>query len=424
MKRTGIFALAALFLGLGSIQALAEAGTELKISGYGKSFSILFRPAGTAVGEEVLRDPDYGAVNNRVRLKLSFRPSEGMAFDLAYDFAPRIQDHKLFSGDPILSGFEPLEYRIDDLRSRLYPGPNEPVGSFALFHNLDRLSLTARAGPVDLILGRQAVAWGSARVINPTDVIAPFAFNELDQEERRGVDAFRVRLPLGMMDEMDVGVVAGRGFKGENSVFFIRGKTYQLQTDMSALAVGFRRHLLLGLDIARAVGGAGIWIEAAHVLTDFFREEKRPGEKDYTRLSVGLDYNFRFGLYSFLEYHFNSAGAEKAQDYLPLFQTSAYRDGSVYLMGRHYLNLGVTCQLHPLVPATGMLIWNLSDGSLILAPSAEYNIAENIYLSAGGFIGFGKHPRQESNPAADALMLRSEFGAYPDMAYTSFRVYF
>jgi hypothetical protein len=82
------------------------------------------------------------------------------------------------------------------------------------------------------------------------------------------------------------------------------------------------------------------------------------------------------------------------------------------------MNLGATYQVSLLIPFTGMIIVNMTDGSVILSPGLEYNIAENIYLSAGAFVGIGKHP--DIFPAR----YRSEFGAYPTMIYTSFRIYF
>jgi len=94
-------------------------------------------------------------------------------------------------------------------------------------------------------------------------------------------------------------------------------------------------------------------------------------------------------------------------------------------MGKHYLNLGSTYQLTGLVSLTGLLIVNLSDQSLIFSPFLEYNIAENIYLSGGAYIGLGKKAELISGLSTSKLPLfRSEFGSYPDMIFTSFRVYF
>jgi hypothetical protein len=398
---------------------------SFSLRGYFKNFSILIMPPAYSQGSTTADEVDLGAVNNRLRLSLTFRPSERLVFDIDYDLSPRIQDARLYQEDLFFPGLQPVDYRVADFRDYLYPSPGVTPVSFALYHNLDRFMLTIKTAAADIIVGRQAVAWGSARVVNPTDVIAPFSFNELDKEERLGVDAVRVRVPLGAMDELDFGIIAGANLDADKNAYFIRGRTYFSKTDISGLALAFRKHLLIGLDLARAIGGAGFWLEAAYVIPDAFRENPRESEKNYIRSSLGLDYNLSSKTYGFVEYHFNSAGGRRPEDYIRLFGTSAYQDGSVYLLGRHYLNVGSTIQLSPLLPFTGLLILNLSDGSLILSPSLEYNIAENIYLAGGAYLGLGKRPETVMGPLnLQPRLLHSEFGAYPDMLFTSFRIYF
>jgi hypothetical protein len=368
---------------------------------------------------------DLGSVTNRIRLTMDFHPWDPVSFQCSYDLSARIQDPQLFNENAFIGLLSLPEYRLDDLRDRLYPKPGESVSSFGLFQNLDRFYMALSTGFADVFIGRQPIAWGSARFINPTDIIAPFAFNELDKEERVGVDAIRLRIPLGLMDELDLGFVAGNHLKSDNNAFFLRGKTYQLQTDVSAILLGFRKHLLLGLDVARSIGGAGFWFESAYVIAECFREKKDPKEKDYFRASIGMDYSLNRKTYGFIEYHFSSAGKNQPEKYLDLIQSSAFRDGSVYLLGKHYLNIGSTYQLSPLMPFTGMIILNLSDGSLVFSPALEYNISQNIYLAAGGYIGLGKNPELAVDPLSPLPdFFHSEFGAYPDMIYTSFRVYF
>lgn len=398
---------------------------NFNIRGYYKNFSILFMPPSYKLNDTTLANPDMGAVNNRLRLKVDLDLSPKCSFQLDYDFSPRIQDASLFKEDAFIAEFKPLEYRLDDFRARLYPRAEETAASFGLFHNLDRFSLTIKSQFSDIFIGRQAIAWGSARVINPTDIIAPFAFNELDKEERRGVDAVRMRVPLGMMDELDVGFVAGRKFDSEKNAFFLRGKIYKLRTDMSCLLIAFRKHLLIGLDLARSIGGAGFWLETAYVIPDYFRGANDKSDQNYFRASIGLDYNLNSKTYGFLEYHFNSSGKSRPINYTRFLESSAFKDGSVYLMSRNYLNLGTTYQLSSLSPLTGLLIFNLNDMSLMTSSFLEYNIAENIYLAAGAYIGIGKKPEVNIDPQAlHPLFFRSEFGSYPDMLFTSFRVYF
>jgi hypothetical protein len=166
-------------------------------------------------------------------------------------------------------------------------------------------------------------------------------------------------------------------------------------------------------------------LETAYVIPDFFRDKRNPREKNYFRASIGMDYSLNSKTYGFFEYHFNSPGENRAEKYMAIIPTSAYQDGSVYLLGKHYLNLGCTYQLSPLMPFTGIIILNLSDRSLILSPSIEYNIAENIYLAASAYIGLGKSPELPICPLSPfPFIYRSEFGAYPDMIFTSFRIYF
>jgi len=407
-----------------ALAGLSSAAENLKLSGYFKNFSIMFSlPPADSQGNAA-QQPLLGISNSRLRLNLVYSPKEWISFQAAYDLSPRIQDPFFFQASPFAISLDPSGYRVTDLRTPLVPGKNDPVGSFGLYQNLDRLSVTARLPIGDLIVGRQPIAWGSGRVINPTDVIAPFSFHELDKEERYGVDAVRLRIPLASLSELDLGYIFGKSFAFDQSAFFIKNKFYVLKTDLTVLLLGFRRDLMIGLDLARAVGGAGAWLEAACVFPGALRQDGS-NEDNYFRLTAGIDTSLNSRTYGFIEYHFNSAGSARPDAYPALFIKPAYVRGSVYLMGRHYISAGANYQLSPLVPVTGLIILNASDGSFALSVQAEYNVAENIYLGGGAYLGIGKRPGTPlySNPPQQAV-LKSEFGSYPDFAFVSFRLYF
>jgi hypothetical protein len=285
-----------------------------------------------------------------------------------------------------------------------------------ILQNLDRLAFTFRIPFADFYIGRQSIAWGSARVINPTDVIAPFTFDELDKEERIGVDAVRLRVPLGMMGEFDTGYVLGKDAKFENSAFFTRLKLYQYRNDISLLLLGFRENFLAGFDLARSIGGAGSWLEMAYVWTDLLKNSGDKISQNYFRASLGMDYSLTSQSYAFIEYHYNGAGESKAENYLKNYTKIAYQEGSVYLLSKHYLTPGMSYQITPLVTGTAQILANLTDPSVYLALDCEYNIAQNIYLSAGAFVGIGSD--------AESLQYTSEFGGYPQTYYLSFRIYY
>jgi hypothetical protein len=196
-----------------------------------------------------------------------------------------------------------------------------------------------------------------------------------------------------------------------------------MKTDISVLLIDFRENLLAGLDLASSWGGAGIWLEAAQVWPGALSEDsEKNSDANYLTISLGSDYSFGEKTYGFIEYHFNQAGSVNSKDYINQLSETAYTEGSVYLLGEHYIIPGITYQITPLIIFNGQLLTNLNDPSAFFYSMLEYNIAPNIYLSAGAFVGIGKGPRfPQSSPTAT---LDSEFGTYPDIYFTSFSIYF
>ncbi len=387
------------------------ADAEFQFGGYYKNFSTIFN-------SPVPEAPISGVVVNRLRLNLSYAPTDSLSFAFAYDFTPRVQDPLLFSQSLIAVSAASSRYRIADFDSPIYPSAEDPIGSVGIYHNLDRASLHFSTDFADFSAGRDAIAWGSARIVNPTDVVAPYTYDQLDTEDRVGVDAIRVRIPVGAMGEVDAGYIAGADFDFDKSAAFLRTQLNAAETDFSISLLEFQRDLLIGLDIARGIRGAGFWLETAYVLTAPFDDEPDASE-NYLRTSIGLDYSFGGETYAFIEYHFNGAGARKPENYLTNLERPAYTRGSVYLLGTHYLAPGVTHQVTPLISVSGQILLNLSDPSTWVAPQVAYNIAEDIHLSIGGFVSIGKRPKNSESPE-----LQSEFGSYPNLFFSSFRVYF
>ena len=99
----------------------------------------------------------------------------------------------------------------------------------------------------------------------------------------------------------------------------------------------------------------------------------------------------------------------------------AYAEGNVYLLGRHYLSVGGTYPLTPLLPLSFLLTVNLRDPSAGVSLGLEYNIRENLYVSGGLFAGLGPDPELSGGLP---IAYRSEFGAYPTLLYTAVKAYF
>ncbi len=99
-------------------------------------------------------------------------------------------------------GFTPESdnYRFSDLRDVIGAEGHQ----HELVQNLDRLNVQWQTSAGDLTMGRQAMTFGSARVINPTDVFLPFNVQALNTEYRVGIDGIRFQRPLGDLGELDL----------------------------------------------------------------------------------------------------------------------------------------------------------------------------------------------------------------------------
>jgi len=384
------------------------------LSGYFKNFSVGFHMPPALSTEDALWQ-----VANRLRLKYRRGFRKQATLEAAWEISPRFQSPALLGISPLGFSRNASAYRVVDPRPGLVPCRACAPGRFSLYQNLDRLSFTWAASKADIIVGRQAISWGSARVINPTDVIAPFAFNDLDKEDVYGVDALRVRIPTASLNEVDLGYVAGHDFNLNQSAFFVRSRSEIRHTDVAITLGVFRKNVLAGVDISRSLGQMGFTLEAAHVAPD--AGGGPAARRHYTRVSVGLDRSLSSRLYGYVEYHFNSAGASDAGEYFERLWTPAYTTGNVYLLGRHYLSAGASYQATGLHGFRGLVIANLTDGSFSLSPSWEFNLTTNSYLSAGAYIGIGGGVPPALGPIP---RFRSEFGAYPDIFYASYRHYF
>jgi hypothetical protein len=395
--------------------------------GFGRSFGGSYKTYLDWIYDAQWQGESSGIADNILRLDLNVRPADPLSVELAYVLYPEIRSTALQGLDAQQGSYvtRRAEYRFADPERRLLPVSAGDMDNIGLYQDIDRAVVTLRLPFADLYAGRQAVSWGSARVVNPTDILVPFRFLSLDTEYRKGVDALRIRVPFAGMSEIDAGYVAGQGFRFDQSAVFARTRLYVLKTDCTISGMIFRNNLLVGLDLARAVGQASAWLEGAWVVPDLIEMPEDPLRPSYAGVSAGVDYNFKGGLYGYLEYYFNSAVVNDPHDYLDILLNPgdhpAYSEGNVYLLGRHYLCLGGSYSVTPLLPVSCLLMVNLNDLSADLSISAEYNIRENFYLAGGVFLGLGPKPDVQG---ALPVRYKSEFGAYPDLIYTAVKAYF
>jgi hypothetical protein len=74
------------------------------------------------------------------------------------------------------------------------------------YGQIDRLWLDYTRGDMELTLGRQRIAWGTALVWNVMDLFNPKSVLDFDYEEKPGADAVRMQYYTGAVSKMEVTV--------------------------------------------------------------------------------------------------------------------------------------------------------------------------------------------------------------------------
>lgn len=369
-------------------------------SGYIKTYNILQAPLETTFFDL----PRTAISQNTLRLRLD-EPSATMAWQVHYEISPVLTSRRLPLGSE--PGHVGGAYRLSDPASEI---GGERSNKTRWYQNLDRLNVQFRFDHGDLTIGRQAITLGSARIINPTDVFVPFDVRTFNTEYRNGIDAIRYQRPLGLLGELDVGLVLGEDMDDDNSAAFVQARGNLSGHDLQLVAMRFAGENLLGAGVQSAIGPVGFWLEVAAV----------NGIEDYRRASTGFDYAFGEFTFGQIEYHFNGAGASRPQDYLTNRNTLAYQRGGVFLAARHYLIPSISQQVSPLISLSGLAIINLDDHSSYLSLSAQFDAGDNLYFDAGIYLFNGDPPAL----VPPATMIGSEYGGNPDLAFLALRYYF
>ena len=372
---------------------------QTNISGYLKSYAV----AQNSISNKFFATNTIYQAQNSGRLMLE-TSTDKAAFELHYELSPLL----VSGGD--LQSFNIVgdDYRLSDIETSL---TNDVSSKTQLYQNLDRFNVQWQFDAGDLTIGRQAISFGGARFINPTDVFLPFDIRTFNTEYRTGVDAVRFQAPWGDLGEVDVGIVLGDDGKRDNSAAFVQVSRNFAGKDYNLAYVEYASQSLVSLSLQAEISAMGFWFEGAFV----------DGDVDHFRGSTGLDYAFSENTLGMIEYHYNGAGSGDPDRYLSLLDTLPYRRGGVFLLGENYLLPSFSFRATPLLSLAMQAIVNLDDASGYTSLSAEYNIAENFYIDFAAYFFVGD---DLTTSPFQTPMLGSEYGANPNMLYTSIRWYF
>ncbi|TDJ03598.1 MAG: hypothetical protein E2O68_09865 [Deltaproteobacteria bacterium] len=375
---------------------------DAKLTGYVKAYPQYF--TNTFVDDEI---NDF-MLNLPLRASFFWDMSDFWGLEFSWQLIPMV-------GQSSVGLFNLLTTITFDYRAiytdPLLVKPNENSDTkFILFNNPDRFFVSYSSDNFTMEVGRQIVAFGSSRFVNPTDVVTPFGLNTIDREVRPGVDAVRLKYFWGDYN-LDIGMLFGKDrllkksdVSIKESAIFVRAVGTAGGNDFYLMYQRFKENNLFGVDFTGGLGGATIWAEYSYV------NSKKQDSIDYSRLTVGGQYFFVGEWSIFGEYHYNGIGTNNQDEYLPLRFNVSHRDANLFLIGKHYLALFGTHKFSALNDISLGGTWNLIDSSLLINGLFTWNNLENHYVDVGLFAGVGAEG--------------GEFVRYLDSYYLAYRFYY
>ncbi len=346
---------------------------DAKVSGYAESTALLMLPRTAELDE--LR----GGFQQLLRLRGRFQPAQAVSVTLEAEYleqwgAAHPKARREIVG---IEGGELLQQGI----------------------SLDYVYADSAFGPVDLRIGRQPLAWGSAYAFNPTNLMNPSTLAGLAGIEPPGITAVAPSITLGTQ----WGVEGYLGFEDRNRQLKAVSDLSRLDT----LPFGVRGRGYIGMwDFSLGAARTAVYDSSGdQVITDHYAAVEaagsvgqmmvygetaiRLGGKGWTlKRSVDGAVGFRTDLGESaavqIEYHRRGRGGGDPDAY----------DQQARLMGepagRDYLAvISDLVLLNDRIQAVLAGLLNLNDQSIVLMPELTYEAADDIALTLGGVVFAG-----------------------------------
>lgn len=290
-------------------------------------------------------------------------------------------------------------------------------------HRFDRLNVqVAPSDAVQVGVGRQTISWATTLFLTPADPFSPFDPTDPFREYRAGVDALRIQVYPGPLSDLDFVVRPLKTTAGQTITLLTRGRAVWQSWEISVWAGILHNGPAGAMGLSGALGGTALRGELS------LREDARDLA---LRGTIGVDRRyglFARDLYLVIEYQHDEFGASQASDLLNVVLSDPFARGELQVLGRDEVASQASYQVHPLVDATLLTLWNLNDMSLLIAPGGSYSISNDVTLQAGLYLGFGDDFSQMSDtptpPISPRPELPSEYGITPTTAWLSVTAFF
>ena len=347
----------ALVLGLflGGFWQAAQA--ELEVSGYYKNLYVNSRTLGLLEPQQ-----PYYLDLNRLRLILKGDLGEETSFNVQYDNEVIVGSY-LETNQFLVQKNLPSDtfFNLD----RTYADDTSVYAR----HGFYRAFLDTRVVGMDVRIGRQRIAWGSALFWSPIDIINPFSPTQIEREQRVGVDA--VAFDWDYNDLSRLSLVYAAHANPVRDTTALRWRTNIALYDLGVTAGRFRNDSMAGLDFAGQLGPVGLrgeWTQTSSLV-----------DGQYQRVVLGADYSFPNTLSFMVELYYNGQGKSDPSDY----NFGRLLSGEIQSLARRYVGALVGYDISPIWKLENYYIQNLDDSSDFLYLRLIVSATDNIELAAG-----------------------------------------
>jgi len=285
-------------------------------------------------------------------------------------------------------------------------------GTVVWRQRLDRVNVGLSRGAWSLRVGRQAISWGTTLFLTPADPFAPFGPADPFREYRRGVDAVRAQWYPGPHSMVDLVVRPASTPYGNTLTALVRGMTTLHGWELSAWGGSLHDAVAGAAGLTRSVGASALRAEVV------MRRDSSGAL--VLRGTVGLDRRITLAgrdLYGVIEYQHDGFGAARASELPAVALSQPAQRAELQVLGRDEAAAQLTYQLHPLVGLELLALWNLRDGSGLVAPAATLSLSDEISARGGLFLGVGPAGPTPAQPG-------SEYGPLPTGAYLAVSAFF
>lgn len=355
---------------------------SLSLKGYYKNLSLASR-------ETINGDPYFGNLN---RLRLDFDSQF-----LKYFSVKLIWDNEWIGGDWVNT----LEFDTRQaLRDSEFFNLNWPLvekKNFYYQQDLYRVYLKFDPGFLSLIFGRQKIDWGAAHLFSPSDLFTPLTLFDVEKEEKLGVDAANLLIPIGSSAKLNlIYTVQDDIDKSRTALRFTKTVKH---FDVSVYGGRFLQDVIFGADTSGEIGGMGIRGEVSYNVAEY--------GPNFAQLALEVDYGFANSFYVLGGYFYNGQAPNQQIPFFNFLNNSAQPIQTQY---QHFLDTQLSYDITPLWKTNLVIVYDLLGTSFFINPEMSYSVTSWFDLSGGAQLAAGRS--------------QGEFGQFRNLYYLEARLSF